>query len=1084
MVSAAADPGATSAAPPPASTRVEGLCEGIIEAGWLLALAVVPLFFNPYSERSYEPDKVAVLRSIVLVMLAAWLWKILSGGRASAWSRRPAARSRSARATWRQVGRAIGRRPLIPLALLIGASAVISGLFSIDPRLSWLGSYGRAQGVWTQLGYLTIFLLTLSHLSTRRQWRRMAYTMVVASLPVALYAVVQALGADPVPRALAGQRAYSTLGNPIFLGAYLSMVVFVTAMELYRSLAPRLGGGGSAAAGDRWRAPTLGLILICQLGALVLTQSRGPFLGLLAAGYVFCLVGLQLLRRWSAGTDPPSAGLRTGLRRAWLGVIVAGVFGLSFLAIFSAPESPLAPLRKVPYLGRLGSVLDFESNTAQVRLLIWRGALERLSSNRPFTVADGSPDPLHRARRWIGFGPETFSLAFNRFHPPELAWRESRGQVVDRAHNETFDKLIMTGVAGSLLWTAFFCAVFSVALQRLGLVRTRAQVAACWLVLSSGAILGAVVTAVVSGEAALFGVGLPTGLILGLVLFVTASSFLEGEAAERRQRPVHDQALALVILATVIAHMVEIHFGIGVVVTRLYFWLFAAALVAVAHRGLGGESPAPPRQATRRSGRAEPSSLRDGLLAGFVVAAICAPLVYGLTIHTMRQESGVAVLREALFGSASKEAALGRWPLFWLLLATIVGAAALLTTRKSLLSGLALGGLAPLAGYAVLHAGRVARTASLGAARAGLVETVEHLAGHFVTFAALLLALVLATGVVLGVRSGDRRPWSHVPAALSLPLGLLLALATGWLVQRANLRPIAADSFLKQARLLVEGSPERAIRLLEHASLLNPSEPMNYVYLGQAAATTAHRADSATQRARFMDRASDALHRARELAPHDPDHTVNLARFYFERGDLTEDGDLRESHYRRADAEFGAALALRPSAPEVIYDHARLRAKVGDLGAAESMLERAAKLDPESIATRLDLGNLHRMRAFRARAAGDSAGLLTSVRAAVAEFEKALLIDPENETAQRALAGLVPLLGRIEVEAPSRERLQTLYGRRTDVHLELAARYLESGRLDRALRHARLGFELASGEEREAAAKLLQKVLAALPPAE
>src|SRR5574337_122300 len=38
----------------------------LIEAGWLAAVVVVPLFFNVYSSRVFEPDKLTTLRSIAL----------------------------------------------------------------------------------------------------------------------------------------------------------------------------------------------------------------------------------------------------------------------------------------------------------------------------------------------------------------------------------------------------------------------------------------------------------------------------------------------------------------------------------------------------------------------------------------------------------------------------------------------------------------------------------------------------------------------------------------------------------------------------------------------------------------------------------------------------------------------------------------------------------------------------------------------------------------------------------------------------------------------------------------------------------
>ena len=48
-------------------------CEAVLEAGWLGSVVLVPLFFNVYSARVFEPDKITLLRSIALVMIVAWL---------------------------------------------------------------------------------------------------------------------------------------------------------------------------------------------------------------------------------------------------------------------------------------------------------------------------------------------------------------------------------------------------------------------------------------------------------------------------------------------------------------------------------------------------------------------------------------------------------------------------------------------------------------------------------------------------------------------------------------------------------------------------------------------------------------------------------------------------------------------------------------------------------------------------------------------------------------------------------------------------------------------------------------------------
>ena len=54
-------------------SKLSVFCEKLIEACWLAAIILAPLFFNVYSSRVFEPDKISLVRSLALVMLAAWL---------------------------------------------------------------------------------------------------------------------------------------------------------------------------------------------------------------------------------------------------------------------------------------------------------------------------------------------------------------------------------------------------------------------------------------------------------------------------------------------------------------------------------------------------------------------------------------------------------------------------------------------------------------------------------------------------------------------------------------------------------------------------------------------------------------------------------------------------------------------------------------------------------------------------------------------------------------------------------------------------------------------------------------------------
>ena len=61
-------------------TKLSVFCDKFIEAGWLLAAVMAPLFFDVYSSRVFEPDKITLVRSLAVLMCVAWLIKLLDSG--------------------------------------------------------------------------------------------------------------------------------------------------------------------------------------------------------------------------------------------------------------------------------------------------------------------------------------------------------------------------------------------------------------------------------------------------------------------------------------------------------------------------------------------------------------------------------------------------------------------------------------------------------------------------------------------------------------------------------------------------------------------------------------------------------------------------------------------------------------------------------------------------------------------------------------------------------------------------------------------------------------------------------------------
>jgi len=214
-------------------TRVSLWCERVIEGGWLLILALIPIYFNLLSARHFEPDKSTTLRSIVLVMLAAWLVRWLEEVSQRADQKplfMPNAAGRSP--TSNNLLENFFKFPLAIPVLIYSVVFIFATLTSITPSMSFWGSYQRLQGTYTNLSYIGIFLMMVTTLRHREQLERIVTVSLLTSVAVGGYGLIQHLELDPLPwKGDVVTRVASTMGNSIFVAAYLIMIV---PLALYR----------------------------------------------------------------------------------------------------------------------------------------------------------------------------------------------------------------------------------------------------------------------------------------------------------------------------------------------------------------------------------------------------------------------------------------------------------------------------------------------------------------------------------------------------------------------------------------------------------------------------------------------------------------------------------------------------------------------------------------------------------------------------------------------------------------------------------------------------------------------------------
>lgn len=197
------------------------------------------------------------------------------------------------------------------------------------------------------------------------------------------------------------RRVRGLYGSPNNLALYLERLLFVP-------LAAALLARHAAARSLAWGAAAL-------LGAtLLLTFSKGALLLGLPAGLLTVWVGGMLLLRRAPGAARPVWWLAAT-------VVAAGVL----LAPFAGTE-------------RLQRLVDFESGTGMLRLLLWRSSLQ-MALDHP----------------WLGVGPDNFLYTFRSGYLLPAAWQEPN---LNHPHNLVLDWWTRLGLPGLLLGMGWLAA--------------------------------------------------------------------------------------------------------------------------------------------------------------------------------------------------------------------------------------------------------------------------------------------------------------------------------------------------------------------------------------------------------------------------------------------------------------------------------------------------------------------------------------------------------------------------------------------------------------------------------------------------
>ncbi len=290
----------------------------------------------------------------------------------------------------------------------------LATIFSQDLKFSFWGSFYRGGGFFTLTHFVIFVIILISVLKTWQQWKKIIFLAIGASFPIAIITIVQYFIFINLDRS----KIVGTLNNPNFLGAYFLLIFFLT---VYFAYLEKKG----------WLKNFLVLTSLLQLTAIVLTQSRGALLGLVA--------GILTLIIFLIGKEPKKF-------KIFFGIILMAI--ILFSVFISISPHGKTFLNNNPFTFRL--LNSIQSIKEGGRLDAWRAGFLGLKEK-----------PI------LGYGPENFNIPFDKFYLATQEKSKFTDAYFDKAHSILIEILSTTGILGLLSYFMILGAAVFILLRNL-----------------------------------------------------------------------------------------------------------------------------------------------------------------------------------------------------------------------------------------------------------------------------------------------------------------------------------------------------------------------------------------------------------------------------------------------------------------------------------------------------------------------------------------------------------------------------------------------------------------------------------------
>lgn len=317
----------------------------------------------------------------------------------------------------------IVQKDRINISLFIYFILLAASVYAAENKVfAIIGVPGRWEGLVTITLYMFLFITARLYLVPDEGLFKI---ILVTAIIVSIYGILQTMNFDPFPRDVLrenwSKRAFSTMGNPNFLGSY---IVLIIPTSIYFYIIKKNITGLTAYA----------ILFYCLLS----TGTRGAWLGTITSIMAFAAIHYMYFR-YSKGEFTRYIILLviTILLLALYNFNTEGAFIDRFLSIARDANEFLTKGDRADYSG---------AN----RGFIWKRVAE-----------------LIKKRPLAGYGIENLGEAFKKYYTQDMIelWNEVR--YLDKAHNEYLHIAVTSGIPSLLVYLTFISQIILKGLFRL-----------------------------------------------------------------------------------------------------------------------------------------------------------------------------------------------------------------------------------------------------------------------------------------------------------------------------------------------------------------------------------------------------------------------------------------------------------------------------------------------------------------------------------------------------------------------------------------------------------------------------------------